>query len=75
MSEDNSWRVRSNVAMNRNTPINTLDKLSKNKNTDVKLNIALNINTPIDVLKKLSEDEDIYVRELAINSLNNKGEM
>lgn len=57
------------VALNKNTPINLLEKLSKHQDSHVRRSVAGNINTPQNILNSLKNDEDKYVRLYAIEKL------
>ena len=50
------------IASNPDTPISTLEKLSKNDNEFVRADVALNENTPVHMLEKLSKDYSMTVR-------------
>lgn len=62
------WELRVHVARNHNTPIDVLERLSKDKNPYVRKAVAGNIHAPITVLSQLSIDDQIFVRfEVAAN--------
>ena len=48
------------MASNPNTPVEILDKLSRDKTISVRSMVARNSNTSIEILERLSEDKDLY---------------
>lgn len=57
LASDEDENVRICVAINENTPIAVLEKLSEN----TALGVAMNKNTPVHILEKLSRDTDKWV--------------
>ena len=56
------------LALNPNTPTETLESLANEDNWIVRSHVANNPNTPPEVLERLANDEDSYVRyHVAIN--------
>ena len=53
------WCTKDHIAENRNTPIDILEKLSRDESIHVRCRVAENINTPIDILEKLGRDENV----------------
>jgi len=63
-----SLEEKNRMADNPNTPIEVLEKLSKDENEYVRYAIASNPNTPIEVLKRLSKDRSRFVRSNVANN-------
>lgn len=63
------FRVREAVALNENTPVDTLMSLSKDKHAYVRNGVARNASTPIEIVKKLRKDRDEMVRLSALDSI------
>ena len=56
------------TALNPNTPVDILEKLSADEDSLIRYGVAGNPNTPVDILEKLSADKDSYVRQaIALN--------
>ncbi len=73
-SKHENWWVRYKVAENPNTPVQTLEKLSEDEDSDVRYDVASNPNTPTHILEKLSGDEDGRVRNNATQNLGKNHE-
>ena len=64
------FRKKWDIACDPNTSIETLTKLSKDKDAYVRSCVADNYNTPIEILTILSKDKDSLVRDWATDTLN-----
>ena len=70
LGKDTDWAVRANVAMNTNTPRETLLVLSRDSDYRVRNYVALNSSTPIDILFSMVNDNNEEVR-IAISKNKN----
>ena len=52
-----NYKIRIDVARNRNTDIETLEILANDRDWEVRSNVAKNPNTPINILRELAKDE------------------
>ena len=69
LSKDRSSIVRGNVALNKNTLVETLILLSKDTDVETRYCVAYNTNTSVEILKELINDENKHVREKALARL------
>jgi hypothetical protein len=61
LSNDNNFLVLAEIALNTNTPLNIVNKLSEHKNSNIRKNIATRIDLSFDLIEKLAEDNDAEV--------------
>lgn len=61
---------RYNVAINPNTPADTLAELANDEYKDVRTAVAENPNTPANVLRQLADDTETYVRYCVADNPN-----
>ena len=61
LSRDKNYEIRTKVAWNLNTPVETLVELSRDKHYSVRSGVALNRNTPPETLAELSRDQNYWV--------------
>ena len=73
--ENKSKNTRENIASDKNTPVNVLEKLSTDKDEWVRRCVALNTSTPTSVLERLSADEDDDVRRGVAENENTPAEV
>jgi hypothetical protein len=67
--QDRNWEVRNAVAKNPNTPLDVLEKLSKDTAWGVRCNTAAHPNVSLRILSKLLEDAKYQVRTMAFKKL------
>ena len=54
--------IRSAVARNPSTPLNTLEMFADDEDIQVRSGLAINESTPLHILEELAEDKDQYIR-------------
>ena len=74
LSKDD-WICRSNIAINKKTPIEILRRLKDDKSEEVKIMLALNPNTPKDVLIELSKSKNKAIIEALLLNPNTPKEV
>lgn len=67
-----SYDEKLKLAIDSNTPIETLKVLSTDKNSGARCRVAQNPNTPVEILRVLAIDEDSYVFYWATQNPNYK---
>ena len=67
--------IRSSVASNKSAPAEILDLLSKDESDYVLMQVVINPSTAIDTLKRLATSENIYIRDNALEALENRQQL
>lgn len=70
LAENENYKVRKEVAGNKNTPVEKLAVLAQDKHWWVRQTIAENRNTSSDILATLAKDESWFIRNIVAKHEN-----